>query len=137
MATCNDKNQLDIIGADPANVLWNVVRGDTSKLRVEFYENDESTFKDTSSWSFLATAHNNATGTSYELDVEQFFGYVNIVALPSDTETWGSIYSSIVAELTFDLQVTIPSTPPETEDTIWTPVIGTISVIGDVTRGGL
>jgi hypothetical protein len=24
---------------------------------------------------------------------------------------------------------------PETEDTIWTPVIGTISVMGDITRG--
>jgi hypothetical protein len=36
-----------------------------------------------------------------------------------------------VAELTFDLQVVIEN------ETVWTPVIGTISVIGDVTGGSL
>lgn len=137
MATCNDKNSQETIGANPANIHWKVVRGDTSKLRIEFYENDESTYKNTSSWTFAATAHNEVTGNDYDLTVETYSGYVDIVALPADTETWGVTYSSVVAELSFDLEVTIPSTSPGADDVVWTPVIGTISVLGDVTRGGL
>jgi hypothetical protein len=38
---------------------------------------------------------------------------------------WGSTYRSSVAELMFDLEVTI-------DDTVWTPVIGTITVLGDI-----
>ncbi len=40
---------------------------------------------------------------------------------------------SVVAELPFDLQVNIPTAG---ENTIWTPIIGTITVIGDVSPGG-
>jgi hypothetical protein len=40
----------------------------------------------------------------------------------------------VVAELPFDLQITIPTDGPN--DTIWTPVIGTICVLGDITPGG-
>jgi hypothetical protein len=36
----------------------------------------------------------------------------------------------VVAELSYDLQVT------KSDGTIWTPVIGNIVVIGDVTYGG-
>jgi hypothetical protein len=36
-----------------------------------------------------------------------------------------------VTELAFDLQVTIDGA------TVWTPVIGTITVLGDVTGGSL
>lgn len=135
MATCNDNNKQETIGADPANIHWKVVRGDTSKLRVEFYENDETTYKDTSTWLYAATAHNEVTGIDYNLIVETYSGYVDIVALPADTEDWGVTYSSLVAELSFDLEVTIPSLVSGEDDVIWTPVIGTISVIGDVTRG--
>ena len=39
----------------------------------------------------------------------------------------------VVAELPFDLQVTISDAG---EDTVWTPVIGTICVLGDVSPGG-
>jgi hypothetical protein len=49
------------------------------------------------------------------------------MAPSSITELWGTGYKTIVTELTFDLQVTIDS------DTVWTPLIGTISVIGDIT----
>jgi hypothetical protein len=36
-------------------------------------------------------------------------------------------------ELPFDLEVTIPETG---DDTVWTPVIGTISVLSDISIGG-
>jgi len=48
------------------------------------------------------------------------------VTAPADvTVEWGLIYGSVVAELLFDVQV-------DTGSQIWTPVVGTISVIGDV-----
>jgi hypothetical protein len=48
------------------------------------------------------------------------------LAPASLTSQWGLGYKTIVTELTFDLQVTIDT------DVIWTPLIGTISVIGDI-----
>jgi hypothetical protein len=42
-----------------------------------------------------------------------------------------------VAELSFDLQVIIPAGSGEGEDTTWTPVIGTICVLGDVSGTSL
>jgi len=36
--------------------------------------------------------------------------------------------------LPFDLQITIPAASGE--PTVWTPVIGTICVLGDITPGG-
>jgi hypothetical protein len=50
------------------------------------------------------------------------------------TQRWGTGYKSIVAELSFDLSVQIGNNLAN--PTIWTPVIGTISVLGDVTPGG-
>lgn len=114
-------------GADPANITWNVVRGDTATISIEFYQPDETTFYDTDGWTYIATAYNSKTDTYDELDVEVFDGYVKITALPVVTSTWGTGIASKVAELTFDLQVTT------LDDTVWTPVIGTISVTGDVT----
>ena len=45
----------EVFGADPARIKWQIVRGDTSPLRVEFLEDDEITYFDTSDWSFEAT----------------------------------------------------------------------------------
>lgn len=116
----------EVFGADPAIIKWNIVRGDTSPLRVEFLEDDEETYFDTSDWTFKATAYDSKTDILDELEVTTHNGYVDILAPSSITELWGSGYKSIVAELSFDLQVTI-------DNTVWTPVIGTISVLGDVT----
>lgn len=120
-----------VFGADPMTIKWQIVRGDTSPLRVEFYENDETTLFDTSGWEFLASAYDYKANIVDELTVEVGDSYVNIIA-PSDiTEFWGDGYASVVAELAFDLQVIIDN------ETVWTPVIGTISVLGDVTGGSL
>lgn len=120
-------------GADPASVQWRVVRGDTATLRVEFYDDDEVTYYDTEGWIYRATAYDQSGNVLDALDCEPADGYVDITAHPSVTKNWGTRYAANVAELPFDLQVTIPN---EIEDTIWTPVIGTIYVLGDVTPGG-
>jgi len=117
----------EIFGADPARIKWNIVRGDTSPLRVEFLQDDEVTYFDTSDWIFEATSYDPQSDVLDALEVTAGEGYVDIMAPASITGLWGTGFKSVVTELTFDLQVTID------EDTIWTPLIGTISVIGDIT----
>ena len=108
----------EVFGADPVRINWNIVRGDTSPLRVEFLDDDEITYFDTSDWSFKATTYDPKSDYLDELEVTPHNGYVDIMAPSSIKELWGSGYSSVVAELTFDLQITIDN------DTVWTPVIG-------------
>jgi len=115
----------EIFGANPANIKWQVVRGDTASLRVDFYENDESTPFDTSDWQFTATSYDFRGDILDELEVDAGEGYVVITAPAEITEFWGVGYNSTVAELAFDLQVIV-------DDSVWTPVIGTITVFGDV-----
>ena len=117
----------EIFGADPARIKWNIVRGDTSPLRVEFLEDDETTYFDTSDWTFEATTYDPQSDVLDALEVTAGEGYVDIMAPASLTQFWGTGFKSVVTELTFDLQVTIDS------DTVWTPLIGSISVIGDIT----
>ena len=123
MNTCGP----EVFGADPARIKWSIVRGDTSPLRIEFLEDDEVTYFDTSDWTYEATTYDPQSDTLDSLEVTPGEGYVDIMAPSSITELWGTGFKSVVTELTFDLQVTIDG------DTIWTPVIGTISVIGDIT----
>lgn len=115
----------EIFGADPARIKWNVVRGDTASIRVEFLENDETTYFDTSDWEYTASSYDPKGDIIDELTVTPGEGYVDIIAGPDLTQYWGTGYGSALAELSFDLQVTIG-------DTVWTPVIGNILVIGDV-----
>jgi hypothetical protein len=117
----------EVFGADPARIKWQIVRGDTSPLRVEFLQDDETTYFDTSDWTYEATTYDPQSDFLDSLEVTAGEGYVDILAPASITEFWGTGYKSIVTELTFDLQVIID------ENTTWTPLIGTISVIGDVT----
>ncbi len=117
----------EIFGADPARIKWQIVRGDTSPLRVEFLEDDETTYFNISSWTFEATTYDPQSDFLDSLEVSRGTGYVDIMAPASLTANWGTGFKSVVTELTFDLQVTID------EDTIWTPLIGTISVLGDIT----
>ncbi len=127
--------ETQVLGASPANIHWNVVRGDTAKIRITFFESNEVTEFDTTGWTYIATAYSPSTNTYDELSVIEGEGYIDIIASPEISNSWGTGTSGTVAELSFDLEVTIPAVAPETEATIWTPVIGTISVIGDVTRG--
>jgi hypothetical protein len=115
----------EILGSDPVRIKWNVVRGDTASIRVEFLQDDEVTYFDTSSWDYIASSYDPKGDIIDELTVNPGNGYVDIIAGSDLTQYWGTGYGSALAELTFDLQVTIG-------DTVWTPVIGNILVIGDV-----
>jgi hypothetical protein len=129
MSTCSP----EIFGADPVSIQWRVVRGDTGSLRVEFFQPNEIDFYDTDGWVFRATAYDQSGDILDALDCEPGEGFVDITAYPSVTKNWGLRYTKNVAELPFDVQVTIPEL---IEDTVWTPVIGTIFVLGDITPGG-
>ena len=115
-------------GNTPAIIKWNVVRGDTARLRVDFLQNDEITAFSTTGWSFASTTYDSFGDVLDALTVESGNGYVNIIAPASITSLWGTGFNSTVAELAFDLQV-------EIDDIIWTPVLGTIKVSADVTGG--
>ncbi|CAB4242112.1 hypothetical protein UFOVP222_19 [uncultured Caudovirales phage] len=117
----------DSFGADPAFVQWKIVRGDTARIRIEFYQSDGVTYYDISSWSFVSTAYNIKDGGFTTLTVTAGSGYVDITAPAETTADWGSGQSSIATEMSFDLQVIVDG------DT-WTPVVGKITVISDVTR---
>jgi hypothetical protein len=117
-------------GNAPAIIKWNVVRGDTARLRVDFLENDEVTPFDIDNWTFESTTYDSFGDILDSLTVEPGDGYVNIIASPDVTSLWGVGYNSTVAELAFDLQV-------EIGNIIWTPVLGTIKVAADVTGGSL
>lgn len=117
-------------GANPINTQWVIVRGDTSVLRVEFYNNDEVTPFDTSTWECVSSVYDFKGDTLQELDTVLGDGYVEITATSYVTEEFGKGFRGTVAELAFDLQITI-------EDVVWTPVIGTIKVLADVTGGSL
>ncbi len=118
----------ELFGANPITIKWNVVRGDTAKLRIQFLEDDELTAYDTSTWEYASSAYDSRGDILDELEVVVGDGYIDIVA-PSDiTENWGTGASAVVAELAFDLEVII-------DDEVWTPIVGTIRVIGDVTGG--
>jgi hypothetical protein len=117
-------------GSDPAIIKWQVVRGDTAEIRIEFLEPDETTFVDTSSWTYIASAYDPRLDTIDELDVTPGEGFVTVTASANTTKLWGTGYGSVIAELLFDLQVT------RENGTIWTPVLGNIVVLGDVTYGG-
>lgn len=121
----------EVFGANPSTIQWNIVRGDTSPLRVEFYQADEVTPYDTTGWDFLASTYDFQGDAVDELEITSGEGYVEIIATPEITSLWGTGFKTVVAELAFDLQVTIDN------DTVWTPVVGTIRVLGDVTGGSL
>jgi len=123
-------SKTEIFGANPMSIKWVVVRGDTSPLRIEFYEDDEVTLYDTTGWAYQSSTYDVTGDVIDELEINAHNGYVEITATPDITQYWGTGYRSVVAELPFDLQVTI-------DDIIWTPVIGTITVIGDITGGSL
>jgi hypothetical protein len=123
---------IEKFGATPANIQWTVVRGDSASFTVSFLENDEVTEFDTDGWEFAATAYDPTVDVLDELEVLVDQGTITVIAPASVTENWGTRYRSVVAELSFDLQVILP----DGNTTItWTPVIGTICVLGDISPG--
>jgi len=122
-------------GASPANIQWTVVRGDTATLLVEFLEDDEITPFDCSDWTFKATAYDPIVNVLDNLTVTVDDNKATITAPALVTKDWGTGYSQITAELRFDLEVIIEGGSGPNADTVWTPVIGTICVLSDMTPG--
>ena len=125
---------IEKFGASPANIQWTVVRGDSASFTVSFLENDEITEFSTQGWTYTATAYDPTTDILDELEVEVNNGIVTVTAPASITENWGTKYKTVVAELSFDLQAIVPDGG---SSITWTPVVGTICVLGDVSTGGL
>jgi hypothetical protein len=113
-------------GSSPVNVKWNITRGDTATLTVQFLEDDEVTLVDTSDWEYVSSAYDARGDVLDELEVTESNGTVTITAPADITVNWGIGSGSVLAELAFDLEITIDG------DTVWTPIIGTIVVLGDV-----
>lgn len=129
---CNT-NSYGQYGAAPLSMQWTVVRGDTSPLSIQFLQDDEVTLLDTSGWTVQATSYDPSGDVLDDLDASVSNGVVNINVPSSITENWGTSYKNVVAELQFDVQITIGS---EAAAVVWTPVIGTIRVLGDISPGG-
>ena len=139
MACSSCSPSLEQFGAEPVNVQWKVVRGSNGSLTIDFLEIDETTAFDTAGWTYKATSYDPLGNVLDDLPVEATTGSVTISVDSCITENWGTGYKNIVAELPFDLQVTIPGITVSgvtSDDIIWTPVIGTICVLGNVTPGG-
>jgi hypothetical protein len=122
-------------GASPANIQWTVVRGDTATLLVQFLEDDEITPFDCDDWTFRATAYDPMGNVLDNLTVTVDDNEATITAPASVTEDWGTGYNQVAAELRFDLEVIIEGGSGLNADTVWTPVIGTICVLSDMTPG--
>ena len=134
MANCSCVNDIEKYGANPVNIQWKIIRGDTATLTVEFLEIDETTPFDTSDWTYKATAYDPQGNVLDSLDVTATTGSITITADSCITEKWGIGYKTMVAELPFDVSVQIGENWQN--PTIWTPILGTICVLGDVSPGG-
>lgn len=127
-------SSIEKYGANPASIQWTVVRGDSATLKIEFLENDEVTYYDNSEWTYVATAYDASGDVLDDIPVVAGTGYIELKVSSDISAFWGmSKYRNIVAELPFDVEITIPG---NTLDTHWTPVIGTICVLGDVSPKG-
>lgn len=128
---CSSCSTINQIGENPINIQWTLVRGNSSQLKVDFLNYDEVTTWDIDDWSFVSTAYDPLNDSYEQLEVTKYDGYVIITASEDITSNWGLNYASVAAEIPFDLKASIPLT-----STTWTPIIGTICVLGDVTTGG-
>lgn len=119
-----------LIGSEPSNIKWTIVRGDDASALFEWYEDDGVTLKNTSTWTYAASAYDPKTKTKYTLNCTAGTGNVT-VAIPNTTSAlWGTGSAAIIAELNFDLQITISGKK-------WTPILGNIIVRSDITGSAL
>ena len=121
----------EVLGSTPVNIEWNIVRGDTATLRVDFLEDDEATLYDITNWGIEATVYNPKNGVTNELEITKNNGWIVVTAESDLTSQWGDGIRYRANELNFDIEVTLQ------DNTVWTPVIGVISLISDVTGAGL
>lgn len=133
--TCGCSSSTHQYGLNPTNIQWTIVRGSTATLRIDFLDTDEVTAWDIDGWTFKATAYDPDGDVLDDIAVAVEDGYIVLDATWCITDHWGTSYSDVVAELRFDVRATIPGTGGA-KDTLWTPVLGTIKVLGNVTPAG-
>jgi hypothetical protein len=121
----------DVLGSTPVNIEWNVVRGDTATLRVDFLEDDEVTPYDIATWGIECTVYNPKNGANNDLEITKNAGWIVVTARSDLTAQWGDGIRYRANELNFDIEVTL------NDGTVWTPVIGVISLIADVSGARL
>lgn len=121
----------DVIGSSPVNVKWNIVRGDTATLRIDFLEDDETTAYNISSWVIESSVYNPRTGARNDLEITKNNGWIVLTARADLTAQWGDGFRYRVNELNFDVEVTL------SDGTVWTPVVGVISLISDISGARL
>jgi hypothetical protein len=119
----------DVLGLEPVNITWNIVRGDTANLRIDFLEEDETTHYDISQWQIISTVYDPKTTIFDEISVTKNQGWIVVTATAEETGLWGTGMKSRLNELAFDVEVIL------NDGSVWTPVKGSISLIGDVTGG--
>lgn len=112
-------------GESPAKIVWNMVRGDDSSIEITLLDDDGKPL-DTTGWAYVSKARSDSD--LYSLAVTSLVNVVTIKASSSITGLWGAgATTNPAAQLPFDLQVT------KSDGTKWTPVIGRIVVLPDVT----
>jgi len=121
----------DVLGSSPVNVKWNIVRGDTATLRIDFLEEDEVTPYNISSWVIESTVYNPKTGARNDLEITKNSGWIVVTARADITAQWGDGFRYRVNELNFDVEVTLA------DGTVWTPVVGVVSLISDISGARL
>lgn len=118
-------NNAMVFGSEPIRIKWNVVRGDSASISIDFLENDEVTGFDTDGWEYISTAYDAKTDTAYDLEIAAEGHSLTVTATPDITSEWGIGFAPYVSELLFDIQVT-------DGDLVWTPIVGYINVSVDV-----
>jgi hypothetical protein len=121
----------DVLGSSPVNVKWNIVRGDTATLRIDFLQDDEVTPYNISSWVIESTVYNPKTGARNDLEITKNSGWIVVTARADLTAQWGDGFRYRVNELNFDVEVTLA------DGTVWTPVVGVVSLISDISGARL
>jgi hypothetical protein len=111
-------------GESPAKIVWNIVRGDDSSIEITLLDDNGQPLS-AYGWSYASKARGSSQ--LYSLTVTSVGNVVTVKAPSATTSLWGAgATTNPAAQLPFDLQVT------KGDGSKWTPVIGKIVVIPDV-----
>ena len=124
-------NGSSVFGNTPANIKWEINRGDSAELKIQFFESDEVTFWDTEGWDFVASAYDPVNDAVEELETFLDEDGIRLRVDSNLSAEWGSGFGKVVLNLPFDLKAIIPGNPENT----WTIISGTIVVNADVSSG--
>jgi hypothetical protein len=112
------------LGSEPPQLLWTVVRGDTSSFRV-YVTDDNKEPLDINSWILAADFYRPSTSTTIVQTVPEV---TEDDVLGSFTVSLGASQSEVLqTDDIFDIQIS-------NDETVWTVGMGKVLVIEDVTN---